>query len=99
MAYSKYLVLLNRAKAQDVAEPTFHIELKNLWGYRTDPSKKGLFFYLARNFFPSLYGKKQFFREVDEKPISEFYHVSTEALVILHLENNYDYWIELASKR
>ena len=68
-------------------------------GIRTDPSKKNVFKTLATMVFPVVYGRAKWEKLVDENVISKFFHISTEALVILTIENNFNYWTKWVKER
>lgn len=74
-------------------EEKFHFRPENLLGTRVHPEKEGMFEAMATLFFPTVFGRKEWKKLVDEKKISSFLHASTEAFVILAIENNYKYWL------
>ena len=79
-------------KKKSNARSTFFLDVKYLSSYRSNETRVGVFNYLATHFFPGVFGKKEYERLVVEKPLSEFFHVTYEALVLLVIENNYEYW-------
>jgi hypothetical protein len=74
-------------------------KIENLWNLRTNPNREGYFHLLVALFFPVLHGMCKWKKMVDEKPISDFFHASTKALIYLVLENNYDYWLRWAEQK
>ena len=60
--------------------------------------KKRYFKLLATQFFPYAHGKVEWDKLVDLKRISDILSVSTEAFVILCIENSYDYWRKLCDQ-
>jgi hypothetical protein len=84
---------MERTANDDDLESCSFFNLADLENLRTDPSKSEYFELMMKQFFPVIYGRLRWNELVDEKPISDFFHPSSEAFVYLVLENNYDYWL------
>jgi hypothetical protein len=100
-AHQEFLRTTNEAVRNGLGSgrPARFMNIENLWNLRTDPNRKDYFHLLVALFFPVLHGRCKWKKMVDEKPISDFFHASTEAMVYLVLENNYDYWLRWAEQK
>ena len=92
-AYGDYICRVAEAKDSGLPEPTFSLHPGELVNLRSDPAWGAHFRLMASLFYPTMCGRTKWKKIVDTAPFSEFFHASSEAFVLLVIENNFDYWL------
>jgi hypothetical protein len=92
-AYGDYIRRVGEAQDSGLPEPTFSLHPGGLVNLRSDPARGARFRLMASLFYPTMYGRTKWKKLVDTAPFSEFFHASSEAFVLLVIENNFDYWL------